>query len=267
VSEACGAAWVVVDGYHFGSGYHRRFTEGGRRVLVIDDTAHLEYYRADLVLNQNICAREELYPHRDESTRVLVGASYALLRREFLGWRSWARETSETARHVMVTLGGGDTDDVTDKVFEALGHEAFAGLEVNVLIGPAGRSRAGKPPEGGGPAARLRVIRAATNMPELMAWADVAVSAGGSTCWELAFMGLPALLIVTAENQRENVAGLDAAGVGLSLGLSGALSASAVAAGLGTMMADVGLRRAMCAAGRGLVDGMGARRVVEAMLS
>jgi len=36
-------------------------------------------------------------------------------------------------------------------------------------------------------------------MPELMAWADFAVSAGGSTCWELAFMGLPALVLIQAK--------------------------------------------------------------------
>jgi spore coat polysaccharide biosynthesis predicted glycosyltransferase SpsG len=34
------------------------------------------------------------------------------------------------------------------------------------------------------------------------AWADVAVSAGGSTCWELAFMGAPGLIITVAENQE-----------------------------------------------------------------
>jgi RimJ/RimL family protein N-acetyltransferase len=38
-------------------------------------------------------------------------------------------------------------------------------------------------------------------MPELMAWADMAVSAGGSTCWELAFMGVPSLVLILAENQ------------------------------------------------------------------
>jgi UDP-2,4-diacetamido-2,4,6-trideoxy-beta-L-altropyranose hydrolase len=39
------------------------------------------------------------------------------------------------------------------------------------------------------------------NMPELMAWADIAVSAGGSTCWELAFMGVPSIVLVLVENQ------------------------------------------------------------------
>ena len=47
----------------------------------------------------------------------------------------------------------------------------------------------------------MRLLRGG-NMPELMARADVAVSAGGSTCWEVAFMGLPFLIVVLAENQE-----------------------------------------------------------------
>ena len=45
-------------------------------------------------------------------------------------------------------------------------------------------------------------------MPELMAWADVGVSAGGLTSWELAFMGLPGIVIVTAANQTGVAAAL-----------------------------------------------------------
>jgi spore coat polysaccharide biosynthesis predicted glycosyltransferase SpsG len=40
-----------------------------------------------------------------------------------------------------------------------------------------------------------------TNMPEWMAWADLAIAAGGSTNWELALMGLPSVIITVAENQ------------------------------------------------------------------
>ncbi|HIE10725.1 MAG TPA: UDP-2,4-diacetamido-2,4,6-trideoxy-beta-L-altropyranose hydrolase, partial [Kiritimatiellae bacterium] len=44
--------WVVLDGYHFDSGYHRRIKEAGHPLLVIDDMAHLDHYCADIVLNQ-----------------------------------------------------------------------------------------------------------------------------------------------------------------------------------------------------------------------
>ena len=54
----------------------------------------------------------------------------------------------------------------------------------------------------------MRLVVNAPNMAELMAWADVAISAAGSTAWELACMGLPAALIVVAENQTGIAAAL-----------------------------------------------------------
>ena len=49
-------AWVVLDGYHFDSGYQGRIKSCGHRLMAIDDTAHLDKYFADIVLNQNINA-------------------------------------------------------------------------------------------------------------------------------------------------------------------------------------------------------------------
>ena len=51
-----------------------------------------------------------------------------------------------------------------------------------------------------------------------MAWADLAISGAGSTCWELACMGLPAVTLVLAENQRAIAEQLNAAGLVLNLG-------------------------------------------------
>ena len=56
------------------------------------------------------------------------------------------------------------------------------------------------------------------DMPELMAWADVAIAAAGSTSWELAFMGVPFLAIALAENQRSIVISLDAKKVAVNCG-------------------------------------------------
>ena len=84
-------AWVVLDGYHFDEVYQQRVKEGGQRLLVIDDMAHLKHYYADIVLNQNLHA-EQLKYSCEPQTRLLLGTRYALLRREFLAWRDWQRE-------------------------------------------------------------------------------------------------------------------------------------------------------------------------------
>ena len=50
-------AWVVLDGYDFDTDYHQSIKNNGNQLLVIDDTAHLDHYIADIILNQNVNAK------------------------------------------------------------------------------------------------------------------------------------------------------------------------------------------------------------------
>ena len=81
------AAWVVLDGYQFEVEHQRRLKAAGVKLLVVDDTAHVGAYAADLVLDQNAHATEDFYARRESYTQLLLGPRYALLRREFKPWR------------------------------------------------------------------------------------------------------------------------------------------------------------------------------------
>ena len=98
-----------------------------------------------------------------------------------------------------------------------------------------------------------------------MAWADAAVAAGGSTAWELAFMGVPAVLLVLVDNQREIARSLSQAKAALNLGAHANLGHLEIARALLNLMIDRVQRQAMSQCGRSLVDGLGSRRVVTAL--
>ena len=99
-------SWIVVDGYQFDVEYQRAVKAAGLKLLVIDDAAHVGADAADLVLDQNAHADENLYQHGEDDTRLLLGSRYALLRREFKVWREWDREIAPSGRKVLVTIGG-----------------------------------------------------------------------------------------------------------------------------------------------------------------
>jgi RimJ/RimL family protein N-acetyltransferase len=103
------------------------------------------------------------------------------------------------------------------------------------------------------------------DMPGLMAWADVAVAAAGITCWEMAVMGLPAAVLVVAENQLRIAEPLAEAGAVVNLGWHDRLTPEGIAAEVASLCRDQGRRRAQSKAGRRLVDGLGAERVVAVM--
>jgi UDP-2,4-diacetamido-2,4,6-trideoxy-beta-L-altropyranose hydrolase len=254
---------LVLDGYHFDPGYQRCVRGAGFGLLVVDDNADLPHYDADVLLNQNIHAPRLSYHTAPETVRLL-GTRYVLLRPEFLAWRRWRREVPLEARKVLVTLGGGDPDNVTLRVIEALGRLDLPGFEVRIVIGAANPHQEQLRRAADGSPHPIELRTAATDMAELMAWADVAVSAGGVTSWELAFMGLPQCAIVLAENQSQAARGLHDEGVSINLGWFQSVTPGRLARTLAELLGDEVRRREMSRRGRLLVDGMGVDRVVAA---
>lgn len=255
------AGWLTVDGYGFSGDYQRAIVAAGLPLLAIDDYGHAGHYWAGLVLNQNLDARQEIYSSREPAARLLLGTQYALLRREFWPWRGRSRAIPAVARRILVTMGGADPGNATLRVIDALKSPDLPGLQVKVVVG-------GSNPHLGAirQAARhcgpwLELVENATNMPGLMAWADAAVSAAGTTCWELAFMQLPALLLALAENQRPNAQEMGRLGAAVDLGWHADVTSAAISSALRSLLADPVARGSMAQAGAGLVEGRGAERV------
>lgn len=257
-------AWVLLDGYHFGPMYQQRIREAGHPLVVVDDTAHVDHYYADIVVNQNIYARELNYACEPD-TRLVLGARYALLRREFCAWRSWRREIPPVARKVIVTLGGSDPHNLTLRAINALQQMQLDGLEAVVIAG-ASNPHFDLLEDAVQTSPTMQLVRNATNMPKLMAWADMAVSAGGSTCWELAFMGLPAVVMVSAKNQRRVAESLAASQTVRNLGWHSTVSASMLSDALYDLAHSKDGRSLMSRQGRELIDGKGSERVVNEMI-
>ena len=247
---------IVVDGYHFDAAYQQAIKAGGLRLLIIDDFGQSKRFYADFVLNQNLSAEEELYKSRESYTRLLLGTRYALLREDFRPYYEWQREIAPIARKVLVTLGGADPDNATDKVIDALlGFD----IAVKIVIGgsnphlPKLRSKLSTADP------QFDLLIDVSNMADLMAWADVAIAAGGTTAWELAFMGLPSLLLVLAENQRAVAETLGASGI------AQATSHETLRADLATLLNNSERRCVMSTRARQLVDGRGASRVAACL--
>jgi len=261
-----GDAWVVLDGYHFDGGYHKKIRAHGKRLLVIDDMAHLDHYEADIVLNQNINA--ESLPYSTAAfTRLFLGTRYILLRPEFANHFSGEHQIPGLACKLLITLGGGDPDNMTLKVMQAIERINIDGFETLIVVGSTNPHLQQIQAESNRSSVPMRVVDSAPNMAELMAWANLAVSAGGSTCWELAFMGVPTLAITMADNQVAVVEGLEKAGAMVSLDWYHDLSSEKIARAVQNLAMDVDKRTQMQRCGRHLVDGNGTQRVLTGMMA
>lgn len=258
------ADFVVVDGYQFGARYQACIKEQNVTLLIVDDNGHAEAYSADLLLNQNAHASTDLYRNRAPYTQLLLGPAYAMLRHEFTGWKTWQRKVTPVGRNVLVTMGGSDPGNVTASVVRALRQLQLDGIFVKVLVGPSNPHRFSLSHELSDAKTQFEFVSSTTEMPELMAWADLAISAAGSTCWEMCFLGLPAIIIPIAENQRRSAERLDATGAATQISATEAAS-NVLTENVEKLLLSSVQREKMSNIGRTLVDGGGALRVVCAI--
>ncbi|MEE9173727.1 MAG: UDP-2,4-diacetamido-2,4,6-trideoxy-beta-L-altropyranose hydrolase [Thermoplasmata archaeon] len=258
--------WLMLDGYHFDAAYQQGAREAGASLLVVDDNAHLDRYETDILLNQNAHAGELRYAHPHE-TRLLLGLDYVLLRQEFDPDARPQRETPETARRILFAFGGADPLRLTEMSIGVLDRIDLPRLEATILTTGGGSETASLEKTIETSPYEIRLEANAPDVTKWMAWADVAVSSGGTTVWELAFMGVPSLVIATSPAEELMMGGLGKLGLFQTWSHALEVTPSTLASRLEVLLGDTDWRQEMTARGQRLVDGRGRDRVIEAMVA
>jgi UDP-2,4-diacetamido-2,4,6-trideoxy-beta-L-altropyranose hydrolase len=254
-------AVLIVDHYGWKPADHRAAREAGLKTVAIDDLGD-RALDADVVLNQNAFAGPDLYAPTSHM-RMLLGGRYALLRPEFLARRVEPRPVPATAAQCLVTLGGGDAAAQTLDVLEGVAQSEHRGLQVTAVVGPLSPDREALTAWAARHEDRFRIVHDPECLADLMAANDMAIAAAGTTCWELACLGVPQLTVVMADNQQRNADELDRRGVSVHLGLWKDVEPSTIATAVDSLVDDRERRMAMSQAGQRLIDGRGAARVAE----
>jgi UDP-2,4-diacetamido-2,4,6-trideoxy-beta-L-altropyranose hydrolase len=249
-AHAAEATWVIVDHYGADQDYLASLRAAGLHVGVIDDHTGRDLRSAEWLLDQNVHDGSADY-HVDRNCVLVLGLDYALLRPRFEAARAEAqqRQFSSDDVRVLITLGGGNVTAPAKRMVR--GFEAVERRVKLRVLGAAGR-----------PSSRhaIEVRGRRDDMPAEMLWADVAVTAGGSTCWELMCMGVPMVVAPLDESQRRNARAIDELGAGVAV--ERLEDAGAVAARL---LADPVFRAQASRRGMALVDGNGAERAAVSL--
>lgn len=261
------ACWIILDGYQFDTEYQSQVRNGGCPVLQLDDYVQSPRFAVTALLNQNLHADPAAYASAAPEVLLLLGNRYTLLRREFWPWRGRLRTHGGRVGRILVTLGGGDADNVTGRVIEGLLPLLRDLDEVVVVAGANNPHWDALKALGSRASASLRLERNVTDMTALLSGTDLAICGGGATCWEMAFFGIPFLPVVLAENQRMIAESLDRAGVAVNLGWYDRLSPERIEDEVRTLLDAPGQLRSISERGQQLVDGWGCERVLDALLA
>jgi UDP-2,4-diacetamido-2,4,6-trideoxy-beta-L-altropyranose hydrolase len=255
--------WLIVDHYGLDAAWERRLRGHTGKLMTIDDLANRQH-DCDLLLDPNYSTGRsaryrELVP---EAAALALGPRYALLRPEYLQHRAILRARDGTVRRVLIFFGGSDSHNLTGMALDALSGAEFDGLEVDVVIGPNNAHRA-----------RLERAIAARpctrsygqrpHLADLMAEADVAIGAGGTTTWERLCLGLPSLAVSIAENQEPTCEALSSAGLLRYLGRHDQVQPSTIACELRECIREPGTLVDLSSRSKLAVDGLGTMRLTE----
>lgn len=249
----------IIDSYEYNQ---ERLERAGRLVLstVYVDDLNLHPFNVDFAVNGNLYAPG--LPYRGRA-RFLLGAKYLLMREEFTGLP--LRLLHPPVKQVLLTFGAADTENISPGVLRFLkGYEHFDDLHWQVVIGPVFHNIAEI--EALAMVCTNVTLHYNPDIKMLMEFCDIAISAAGSTTYELVACGVPALLVVAADNQLRLAQEAERRGIAFNLGWHHELEAANLYLALDRLIYDQALREKMAIRGQELIDGRGAGRVADILL-
>ena len=252
---------LVSDSYRLDADYFRQVRRMVKASFYIDDLNRYPV-TVDAVINGNINAMELGYDAWPKTIQRWLGCRYNLLRPEFAALPQ--RETPRKAENILIVLGGGDAGDLlvflADSLLKLSQIRQFS-LQLVAPVRSVADAALARLTQNA--PAQVQIQRDVKKMAQLMQRCDLAISAGGSTLYELCAAGVPRLAVVLASNQQGIVDAMVRQRVALSLGMAAELIASGVAAAVDRLLQDWPERDRMSRQGRNLVDGQGALRVAQ----
>jgi spore coat polysaccharide biosynthesis predicted glycosyltransferase SpsG len=243
-----------------------------RYLEALRDTAFLvclddDQYRnldCDMIVNPNPWADAGAYAAR-LGRRVLAGVAANLIAEAFFvvrRGRDWLPEKPT----VLVTMGGEDPDNVTAAVVAAL-DSVDRPMHLVAVIGPAFTDHARLAAAVAASHHDAVVVSSPDNMAALMAGADIAVAAGGTTCYELVAAGVLTIAVALAEHQQPTILDLQQRGAIFGLPGDGFFEPAGVRKALARLLEDAGARRSLQTQMGDVFAGPGAAYVVSKIVA
>jgi len=192
--------WLIVDHYFLNEIWERSMREKFDQIMVIDDLANRSH-DCDILLDQNL--REHSFKRYQSLVpshcQILTGPNHVLLGQQYKTMP--LRQRDGTIQHILVYMGGNDTTNQAGNVLQAL--QLIPKIKATIVLGHSHPHRN---------ALlnfihvdnRFQVMDTCQDMAHEMNLADLAVGTCGIAAWERCALGLPSLVAISAENQRED---------------------------------------------------------------
>lgn len=261
---------LFVDSYYVTEDYLGNLLEycrkNGIKLVYLDDVLAFAY-PCDILVNYNIYGKKADYERLYEGRRMpqlLLGTAFAPLRAEFQN--RTLRKVKQNADSVLVSTGGADSEHIAVELVKLAAKYPHT---FHFVIGALNTDKECIR-ELAEASDNIILHEAVTSMAPLMESCDVAISAAGSTLYELCATQTPTLTYILADNQIPGAEEFSARGVMKNCGDVRDLGTEELARRLledaGELLIDYGKRAQIAADMQSIVDGRGAARMIDKVL-
>ncbi|MBI3631444.1 MAG: DUF354 domain-containing protein [Candidatus Staskawiczbacteria bacterium] len=229
------------------------------KLLVILDESPKTIFFADIVV-RGTTVPEFSKRGSDRKIKFLLGPDYVILNDKLRKFNLKHKKIKPVVKSVLITVGGGDLNNLTPKIMSALNN--FNSIEKMVIVGPTFRKTSS--------IARYKnynVKYSVTNMAELMFSADLAISGGGMTLYELASVGTPTIVLCQTPDQLIEANIFQKKNAIINLGMGKKIDKKNITDCVGTILNNRRKRELMSRVGKKIIDGKGAQRIAKEIIS
>ncbi len=193
---------LVIDNYNLDYTHENHFRPYAKKIMVIDDLANRKH-DCDILIDQAESRDPNDYrKFVPNHCKILTGRNYVLLRKEFICLRSKAlekRRATKEIKRILISMGGGDQRHYTLEILKIIKGSSFKGsLDIVLGFSAHGYEMIKNYADS---LSNECTIHVNPDMAQLTFEADLAIGAAGSSVWERCCLGLPNILVKTAENQ------------------------------------------------------------------
>jgi len=245
--------------------YYAEFKKKFGQTIVILDNENVTAVDAKLCINYSILQKEENYSlcHSINETEYWIGPNYFPFSRSirFIG----SKRSNNGVKQIIVSQGGTDPQGLTKKLLLALRSLKLT-TRIVVVIGSGLTNRC---------QADLEMFKRTLpdnyefynnlsihEMHNLIFTSDLALTAAGNTLYELAWFGVPSI-VISHHNKHDLVAReFENRGAVINLGIGTEISVNVITKALSSLIEDSVLRQALSDRARLITDGKGIEKLV-----
>lgn len=252
---------VLIDSYTIRIDFFNNFRKAfNGKIAYIDDLNNF-IYPVDILIHGSVLGQIYQYKMNYKNTLILDGLQYNLLRDEFKNLPS--KQIKDNVKEILLTAGGADFKNMTTKVINIfVESQLLETFQLNVVIGSAFEN-IDEIYELSKKNNNIKTYYNPKSIAEIMIRSDIAITAAGSTVYELFATGTPSVALITSNNQKIFIEELEKEGLLVNGGMLEVLDINILLEKLSYLIKKSENRIKMSHLTQQLLDGYGATRVVQ----